>query len=444
MPELYLPSEDDFDPSADDFVLPACSKERRYKHFDLPLSEAARARQIDFNKEVKPHRFLPLLGFTDRVRRITRDEQGAVVPDIKTRPIRFCGHLDAAYLECYAAYLGRFYEEALTQDGTACSVLAYRRGGGTNIHHAKALFDEIRERRDCVVFALDISGFFDCLDHRLLRDEVAGLFGVQRLDGHHGTVWRNVTRYAWVETADLDTVLGRERNGQGRVCSPRDFLKYVRGRKDGLIRTHDLNLGIPQGTPLSGLYANIYMRSFDRDMVNICRENGGSYRRYSDDIAVVLPLGARIPHVIAIVEKLLAEYGLALSVKKTEVAHFKNRLLASKRPIQYLGFTFDSKRTLIRPSSLDAYRAKMRRGIHAKIVAASQKRVPSYEIYKREALSRYTHLGKRRNFLRYAYRASDLLEAPEIRLQVKHHMTWFNRAWTHEIEKVYGEEVLVP
>ena len=384
-----------------------------------------------------------MLGFTDETHRVARDTDGMPVPKTKARPIRFAGHADAAYLEGYAAHLTLYYEQALAADDTAGSVLAYRRGSGTNIHHAKALFDEIKDRGECSVFAMDISGFFDCLDHRMLRDEVAGLLGVARLDGHHGTVWQNVTRYSWVETANLDALLGRKRNGHGRVCSPQDFAQHVRGRKNGLVRTHDQTFGIPQGTPVSGLYANIYMRTFDREMVEVCTQLDGSYRRYSDDIAVVLPLGAKAHHVVSVVEKRLADYGLAMSVGKTETADFQDGLLASEKPIQYLGFTFDGRQTMIRASSLNAYRAKMRRGIHAKIVAASQQRIPSFEIYKREALSRYTHLGKRRNFLRYAYRAADLMDAPEIKRQMKPHMTWFTRAWEREIEKVYGAQVVI-
>ena len=443
MSGFYLPSEDEFDPSRDAFVHPSVSKERRYRHFDLPLTEAQRAQTIDFGREGRPRRFLPMLGFTEVSRRVGRKvDKSLDRKKPKERPIRFAGHADAAYLEGYAAYLSPAYERALAADGTASAVLAYRRGGGTNIHHAKALFDEIRVRGECSVFAMDISGFFDCLDHILLRDEIAGLIGASRLDGHHGTVWKNVTRYSWVETDDLDALLGRRRNGKGRVSSPEDFEKHVRGRKDGLIRTHDQPFGIPQGTPVSGLYANIYMRSFDREMVEVAAQLGGSYRRYSDDIAVVLPLGAKARHVVPVVEKMLADHGLAMSVAKTETADFRGGRLVSDRPIQYLGFTFDGEQTLIRPSSLDAYRAKMEDGIHAKIVAASQKRVPSFEVYKREALSRYTHLGKRRNFLRYAYEAAEVMDAPEIRAQVRPHMTWFDRTWNREIEKVYGPVVV--
>ena len=417
MPGFYLPSENEFDPSTDDFVLPFVLKNRKYKHFDLPLREIEREQMIDFSHEDEPHRFLPLLGYTDVARRYVRNAAGDRVRKIKKRPIRFAGHADAAYLQGYAAHLNGFYERALVQDGTSSSVLAYRRGGGTNIHHAKALFDEIRSRGYCTVVAMDISKFFDRLDHTTLRDEIVGLLGVARLEGHHATVWKNVTRYSWVETVDLDKLLGPKRNAHGRVCSPTDFITHVRGRKEGLIRRHNQSCGIPQGTPVSGLYANIYLRTFDREMIALCGQHGGSYRRYSDDIAVVLPLDAALD-IVDTVEKILKTFHLDMSVEKTDTANFKGGQLVSSTPIQYLGFTFDGQKTLIRPSSLDAYRGKMRRGIHAKMIAAKSKKILPSEVFQRESLSRYTHLGKRRNFLRYAYKAADVMGCPEIRWQV--------------------------
>jgi RNA-directed DNA polymerase len=138
------------------------------------------------------------------------------------------------------------------------------------------------------------------------------------------------------------------------------------------------------------------------------------------------------------IEKMLADFNLAMSAGKTETADFKGGLLASAKPIQYLGFTFDGLKTLIRLSSLDAYRLKMRRGIHAKLVAAKMNDVPSSFVYERALRSRYTHAGKRRNFLRYASKAADFMDSYEIRQQVKPHMTWFNRVWEKEVGKVYG------
>lgn len=438
MPGFYLPSEEEFDPQTDDFILHCLAKERRYQHFDLPLSDEGRNQNIDFSLKGSPHRFLPLLGYTDITRKFVRDASGERREKIKKRPIRFASHEDAAYLQAYADYLGPIYEAALHEDGTNSSVLAYRRGGGTNIHHAKSLFDEISYRENCSVFALDISGFFDCLNHEHMKHEILRLVGGDRLNGHDWTVFHNVTRYSWVESDDLDKLLGKKRKRQGRVCSPDAFKSNVRGRKGGLVRTHELDFGIPQGTPVSGLYANIYLRTFDVEMSLLLAGLGGSYRRYSDDIAIVLPLGAKQNHVVGVVEKFIADFALALSTDKTETADFKNGFLVGDKPIQYLGFTFDGEQTLIRPSSLDAYRSKMKHGIHAKLVAAKQKGVPSFKVFKRQPLSRYTHKGKRRNFIQYAYRSADLLDAPEIRNQVKDHIKWFNKAWDREITKVYG------
>jgi hypothetical protein len=86
----------------------------------------------------------------------------------------------------------------------------------------------------------------------------------------------------------------------------------------------------------------------------------------------------------------------------------------------------------------------MRRGIHAKMIAAKSKKILPYEVFKRESLSRYTHLGKRRNFLRYAYKAADVMSCPEIRQQVSHHVTWFKRAWEREATRVFGSLAASP
>lgn len=438
MPGLYLPSEIEFDPKDDDFVSPFLSKERRYRHFDLPLDKSKRINTIDFLHEADKHRFLPLLGFTDETRRISFDADGSRNIKIKKRPIRYASHNDSNYLQHYSNHLSEYYDIAIKRDGIEKTILAYRRGGKTNIHHAKSLFDEVRERQDCKVFAIDISGFFDNIDHKLLKDEICALLGSSRLCGHHFTVWKNITSYSWVETSDIDELLGKKRERRGRICSQEDFKEHIRGRNSGLIRKNDQSFGIPQGTPVSGLYANIYIRTFDRELAEFVNKYDGSYRRYSDDIAIVMPIDTKSKHFISCFEKFLADFALSISAEKTECTEFKKGKLISNKPLQYLGFTYDGDQVLIRQSSLDAYRRKMKRGIHSKLVAAKKQKVPSENVYKRELLSRYTHLGRRRNFLRYAYKSADIMNSDEIRKQVKRHTTWFKRAFRSEIKKVYG------
>ncbi|MEC9345857.1 MAG: antiviral reverse transcriptase Drt2 [Pseudomonadota bacterium] len=438
MPGLYLPTETEFDPKSDDFISPFLSKERKYRHFDLPIGKQERSNLINFSIEHDVHRFLPLLGFTEEFRRVSFDASGLRSIKIKKRPIRYASHKDSNYLQHYSNYISKYYDAAIKEDGTDKSILAYRKGGATNIHHAKSLFDEIRIRKNCKVFTIDISGFFDSIDHTLLKKEVCALLKCPLLSGHHFTIWRNITRYSWVETSDIDKLLGKKRERQGRICSHKDFIDHIRGRDLGLIRTHDQTYGIPQGTPISGLYANIYLRTFDREISEYIEKYSGSYRRYSDDIAIVMPLDTKRKHIISILEKFLGEFELTISHEKTECAKFEAGKLVSEKPLQYLGFTYDGEQTLIRQSSLESYRRKMKRGIHSKLVAAKKKKIPSSEVFRRELLSRYTHLGRRRNFLRYAYKAADILNSEAIKKQVKRHTTWFNRAFQSEIKKIYG------
>lgn len=53
-------------------------------------------------------------------------------------------------------------------------------------------------------------------------------------EGHHVTVWGNVTTYAWVEKSELDQVLGRTRRRNGRTCKPKVSELQIRGIKGSL------------------------------------------------------------------------------------------------------------------------------------------------------------------------------------------------------------------
>jgi RNA-directed DNA polymerase len=181
----------------------------------------------------------------------------------------------------------------------------------------------------------------------------------------------------------------------GRICSPTDYQRHVRGSTSGLVRVHDLPFGIPQGTPVSGLFANIYMMSFDQDMQRLMQTLGGSYRRYSDDIALVAPSDVEPEELVEIARKILADYELCLSDDKTDISRFYGPVLHCDHAIQYLGFEFNGKETTIRESSLNSYREKMQNGIRAKLLAAKRKNIPASKVFKREVLSRYTHLGRR-------------------------------------------------
>lgn len=48
--------------------------------------------------------------------------------------------------------------------------------------------------------------------------------------------------------------------------------------------------GIPQGSPISALLANVYMLDVDKKVYEIVAAQNGMYMRYSDDFIIILPI----------------------------------------------------------------------------------------------------------------------------------------------------------
>lgn len=124
------------------------------------------------------------------------------------------------------------------------------------------------------------------------------------------------------------------------------------------------------------------------------------------------------------------ELGLALDInpEKTEKRHFKvssDGNILTDKPLQYLGFLFDGKRTFIRSAAFARFSNKMRRGVRlAKKTQTkwnnyrSEKGIPEKDLYKRKLYERYSHLG-RRNFITYGLKAADIMKSKSIRRQLK-------------------------
>lgn len=431
----YALDDDEFDPQIDDFV----AKDRNYLHFDLPLNEEERSAFKADAKSVCASPHWPLLGYVTTERRIRKNSDGNVEMTKKERPIKFASHRDAATLEYYGRDLGEAYEKLLATTGFATSILAYRSGIGNNVDHAKTLFDEIRLRGDCTAIALDVTGFFDSIQHQNLKRELCRVRGKAKLSNTDFSVYKRMTKFSWVDSTEARERLSFRYGRGGRICTGPEFRRLLRDEQPKLVRTNSLSFGIPQGTPLSGLYANISMIGFDCEMSKEIQALGGSYRRYSDDIAIVIPTSSGPAIAVEIVEKALAEIGLSLSKGKTEISNFSRsgKELVATKPFQYLGFTFDGKRTLVRQSSLSRYYTKMHLGVRAKVHAAKRLGVAPHEIFMRELFRKYTHFGQHRNFPRYVYRAAAKNDAPEMRAQLNRHMLIFKRMVKRAVDQIY-------
>ena len=87
-----------------------------------------------------------------------------------------------------AEILGQQYEDELKNRGIESCVLAFRALSKSNIDFAAQAFNEIRIRGDCAAVALDVTGFFDNLDHKVLKNSWSALLGPEKLPSDHYAV----------------------------------------------------------------------------------------------------------------------------------------------------------------------------------------------------------------------------------------------------------------
>lgn len=412
---------------------------RGYVHFDYKISKNKAKNHIENTGSIEKHSFWPFIKKSQSTQRY-KSAQNKTVD--KERPIMYASHIDSCIYSWYSQKLSSLYEEKIQGSNIDASVLAYRNLGKSNIDFAKEVFDAIESQENCTVLTLDISKFFDNIDHQILKESWGQLLDNDNsiLPKDHYKIYRSITKYSYINLSDICKelkVTQKELHKQSRICSASDF----RNNLEQNIETNQNNYGIPQGSPISALLSNIFMWEFDIEMVKYVQELGGIYRRYCDDILFVLPLDC---HSIAI-EKVIQELGklgLEINKEKTELFSFKKtdvRLeciyhslkfdndnnhsiepqTTKSRALQYLGFVFDGKTRSIRSQTISRYYRRMKRGIFFTRKAA-RKSSEGRIIYRKGLYERFTHLGKR-NFIKYAYRASTIMNSPEIKRQTRRH-----------------------
>ncbi|KJG00066.1 antiviral reverse transcriptase Drt2 [Photobacterium angustum] len=403
---------------------------RTYLHFDLPISVNKASKTVYNPDLVSKHAFYPLINYTLEINKVSKDpiSQAVIKLPPKPRPISFPGHLDSHIYAYYSKVLNREYEDKLRFNGLHNSILAFRTLGKSNIDFALDAFNEIKKHGECCAIALDITKFFENIDHEILKREWCNLLKVERLPKDHFNVYQSITKYSVVEKEALYKLLGISLNykdsARRRICEPIDFRQKV--RKNKLIKVHKHSYGIPQGTPLSAMLSNLYMFDFDLAMTTFVESYHGRYYRYCDDMLFIVPIEAK-----AITEQFAMEQikslNLSVNPNKTEVRtfYFNGGKLQTDKHLQYLGFMFDGDNIFIRSSSLARYSERMRRGVRlAKKTMVKYNNIrlansqPERPLFKRKLYSRYTHLG-RRNFITYGIRAANKMDSDSIRKQLK-------------------------
>ena len=350
-------------------------KVRSYLHFDLPIGRSKKdyiKSLVESPGSVSKHSFYPFITHKAvKYKTITKDTGRKALDKSGRRPLSRAAHKDAHIYSYYAKKLGVLYEDQLKKENISENVLAFRKLTNSqgqskcNIHLADDAFEKIKEVGDCEVYAFDVKQFFDSLNHQVLKICWANLIGASYLPRDHFSIYKSLAPYAFVYEDDIFKKFPKKK-GQHRVCTPIQFRTEIRGGKDKTSHGDEGRLlkigdkGIPQGSPISSILANIYMLDFDKELNKKIQSYGGSYYRYCDDILCIIPLGANV-QLEGFIEVELEKLSLVLNQSKTEKRKFlvHNGKLISDKPIQYLGFMFDGERKYIRVSSISRYKRKV-------------------------------------------------------------------------------------
>jgi RNA-directed DNA polymerase len=412
--------------------IPFLFRPRGYVHFDAPVSSEVAEQIATDPAAVTSHPFYPFILHTVTTQKIHKKAGGGVEKKApKDRPIAYAAHKDSHIFAHYSAILESHYEPMLVQRGLNDVVTAFRSlHGRCNIHFANEAFEFIRAQDSCAVIASDISDFFNQLNHRTLKRAWAHVLEVRQLPADHYAVFKAITGYSLVDRDQLYTALGVDilnprATRRHRICTAREFRERVRGT--GLCIPNRTGKGIPQGSPISAVLANIYMLEFDAAMNSFVTQHAGFYRRYCDDLLIVMPTAELRQEVLTLGRTHLQELGLEAHPEKTELIDFvtRNNRLSASKPLNYLGFTFDGMHKRVRPASIARYYKKMRRGVGRAKAVRWRVNIREHNrvwtpLRTRKLHLLYSYLG-RHNFTTYVFRAARIMGDPGMKKQIKAH-----------------------
>lgn len=366
---------------------------------------------------VARHPFYPFLQFE---RHWTRYAEKGKKGQPKTRKISYACRADCYIFAKYREELSVPYEQDLVSFGLAGNVIAYRRlvdetssGGKCNIDFAKDVFEKVKHFGNCYALTLDISAYFDSIDHEKLKGMWCRMLGVERLPDDHFKVFRAVTKFSSIKAqaayarlghfgpkyvgpsgAIINGYLTPAKDMPKQLCTGRKFRELIAGgnKEPSLVIANEQEYGIPQGSTISDLLANMYLLDFDVEIKAAAHALGGHYFRYSDDIIVIAPCSEEdISNFAACVSDTISAYGSQLIIKPSkstlhkftgEASHQACQELlgnSAANGLEYLGFRFDGKFVYIRNSTLSNCRRKIVKAAYFKArghYANHQRRTP--------------------------------------------------------------------
>lgn len=432
-------------------------RSKGYLHFDKRIKIEHVYRKIQDPNWVTEHAFLPFIhykiklnkytvnqGITSKQLRLCKDQRFLKYKKPKERMIFYASHLDSFIYKYYGEKLNNAYNKYAEEKGIDDVSIAYRNNklGKSNIDFSKEVFKYILDQDSAVIIALDFTSFFDNLNHKFLKKNIKTVLDLDELPPDFYKVFRSITKFSYVDKKAVDEYLAGKfgekqykklkKNGTlKRFMNPSEFREF----KNERIKIHNEDFGIPQGSGMSAVCSNVHLIDFDASIKEWAEIKSALYRRYCDDLILVIPYSKGqkpdIDNLITEVYQLINQYDdLKIQEEKTEIRVYENGQIKNQNGelgnIDYLGFVLDGESIKIREKSVFKFYSRAFRKAKISRERTIRRGIKTYrwKLYKL-----YTHLGYDYkgygNFVSYAIEAHEkMLELPVrvlIKNQVRRH-----------------------
>lgn len=386
-------------------------QKKRYIHFDHRKEYRQVKSYVSNPDKIAKHSFLPFIYFPIIFEKFSKEkniEKNNRPVKVKKREIMYAGHLDNFIYKHYSIKLNNKYNEWVQKQKIDECSIAYRNKGNSeenfsNITSAAEVINKIVSYNEAYILIGDFTNFFGSLDHKLLKERVKVVLGENRLPADWFNVFNSITRYGFYDKeilirekgTDKDLKNNRQYSYFKKLSDYRKFSRRIP------CKSNKNNYGIPQGSAISAVLANVYAIDFDKKAKELASKYQGIYRRYSDDFILVIPKGnltlTDFIHMRNEIIKLSKENKIELQKEKTKSYLYEQKRMINIDKVDhfhldYLGFTFDGQNVRMRnKSSYKFYRNayKLIRKAHYVKRQKDLKKLP----YRRKIYRYFTDLG---------------------------------------------------
>lgn len=129
-------------------------------------------------KNIKSHQYLPFINYKKTKKEWQKNHERKT----EYRTISVCSHKDNYIYQYFNNKINPIYEKYIINNNLTKHVCAFRSSlKKSNINIAKEIVNYIKDKQNCHVLILDISKFFDNLDHNILKTNLKKVLNVETL-----------------------------------------------------------------------------------------------------------------------------------------------------------------------------------------------------------------------------------------------------------------------